>query len=181
MLHGDAAAAHDFHTGRAGSFEALFAAAARARSAGRTVLVTTPLTRSTYRVVGTLPLLLRARGVSAWRMHVVELGPGAPKTLAPRLALALPFALHALASAQRLELPAFVSGAPLCLLGPYASLRIETRARAYGAACTACPARSACPGLDRAYLDAFGEGELRPAKAASPAPAAHPLAGLFSR
>ncbi len=36
-------------------------------------------------------------------------------------------------------------------------------------------------GVDRAYLDAFGEGELRPVKAAPPPPSSHPLAALFAR
>ena len=181
VVHGDAHDAHDFHTGRVGSFDALFSAAAAARADGRSVLATTPLTRSSYRIVGALPLLARARGIAALRLHVPELLAGARVTLVPRLALALPFALHALAAAQRLELPAFVSGAPLCLLGPFASRRIDTPPRAYGAACASCPARTACPGVDQAYLDAFGNGELRPAKAAPLAPSAHPLAALFAR
>lgn len=181
VLHGDGPDAHDFHTGEAGSFDALFSAAAAARATGRTVLVTTPLTRSTYRIVGALPLLVRARGIAALRLHVPELSASARVTLVPRLALALPFALHALAAAQRLELPAFVSGAPSCLLGPFASQRIETPTRAYGAPCASCPARSACPGVDRRYLDAFGDAELHAAKAAPPAPSSHPLAALFAR
>lgn len=181
VLHGDGPDAHDFHTGQAGSFEASFSAAAAARGAGRTVLVTAPLTRSSYRVVGALPLLVRARGLAALRFHVPELSARARVTLVPRLTLALPFALHALAAAQRLDLPAFVSGAPACLLGPFASQRIQTPARAYGAVCASCPARSACPGVDRRYLDAFGEGELRPSKAAPPPPSGHPLAALLAR
>lgn len=181
VLHGDGPDAHDFHTGRPGSFDALFAAAAAARAAGRVVLVTMPVTRSSYRVAGTLPLLLRARGVGALRFHLPELAPGAHPALLPRLALALPFVLHAVRAAQRLELPAFVSGAPLCLLGPFARERIASPPRTYAAPCEGCPARSACPGIDGAYLAHHGAGELRPTPSAPPGPAPDARAAAFAR
>ena len=144
-------------------------------------MATIPLTRSSYRALSALPLLCRARGISALRLHVPALAEAARATLAPRLALSIPFALHAIAVAKRLELPAFISGAPICLLGPYATSRIETKERTYVSACQACPARAACPGLDPAYLRAYGDAEVRATKAVPPAPTTHPTAALFRR
>lgn len=179
VLHGDGPDAHDFHTGRPGSFDALFEAASGAK--GRPVLVTVPLTRSVARVVSAIPLLVRARGAHALRFHVPMLREGTHPTLVPRLALAIPFALHALSTATKLELPAFVSGAPLCLLGPYATARIETPPRAYAAVCEGCPARSSCPGADPRYLATYGERELRALPLAPPPPSSAPLAEQFAR
>ena len=92
----------------------------------------------------------------------------------PRLALALPFALHALDAAAKLGLPAFVRGAPACLLGPFAAAALEAPARSFSEVCGACPCRPSCAGVDAEYLARFGEGELsnRPLVAADPRHAA---------
>jgi hypothetical protein len=88
----------------------------------------------------------------------------------PRLAIALPFANHALRTARAHRLVAWISGAPLCLLGHYAGHALPTPPRAYGAACASCPACAVCPGVDPVYLARFYGDELAP-RDAPPGPA----------
>jgi hypothetical protein len=171
---------HDWHAGRAGAFDAAMAAAAAARAAGLRLVVLTVLTRSNFRVLAPLPRVLWARGASAWCVQVPRWrGKAATRadSVVPRLSLALPFALHALDAAAALGLPAFVRGAPLCLLGPFAARAMvpaEDDARAYGAPCAACPAREgeACSGVDAEYLARFGDRELSPCEPLARSPRA---------
>ena len=163
-LHGGDAAAHDYHTNRPGSFDELLAGIQAARTNALPIVVTTVLTRSNFRVLGDIPPLLAARGVRAWFVSVPVLA-GRAATLrdrvAPRLGLALPFALHALAAAHALRLPGFVVGAPLCLLGPVRRARDRWgRLEPTRRCATACPARPACPGVDAEYLARFEGDEL---------------------
>lgn len=161
-LHGAAAPVHDYHTGEAGSFEAALVRIGQLRDAGRPVAVSTLLSRSTFRVLADVPPLLERRGVEAWRIVVPRAGDGLTfERLMPRLSLALPFALHALSRASRLGVSAWIDGAPLCLLGPYASRALPSEPRGYGEPCGACAARDRCPGVDPVYLDRFGDAELR--------------------
>lgn len=167
-VHGAEAGPHDYHTGVEGSFVETAAGLAAARAQGLTAVVETVLTRSNFRALAELPRWLSSRGVAAW---VVDVPHAAGRALEgfdrviPRLAMATPAALHALAAAQRLGLAAWVRGAPLCLLGPYASRALEAPARAYGEACAACPARPRCPGVDPRYLARFEGDELSAARA----------------
>jgi hypothetical protein len=164
-LHGADAAVHDYHTERPGSFGDLLAAIHAARVNELPVVVTTVLTRSNFRVLGAIPPLLATRGVAAWFVSVPVLaGRGAAlrDRVVPRLGLALPFALHALAGAHALKLPSFLVGAPLCLVGPFSAHAIPGGSRAYAAVCASCPARSACPGVDASYLARFEGDELAP-------------------
>lgn len=185
-LHGPDASSHDHHTGREGSFESLWSGVSAARSAGLRVVATTVLTRSSYRVLSGLPLLLSARGIAAW-LVAVPLARGRAEDdfdrVHPRLALALPFALHAIEVARRMGLPAYLSGAPLCLLGPLARHSIsapeQAGTRAFHERCEACGARDACPGLDPIYLARFGGDELRPREDRPASADAEPLASLF--
>lgn len=164
-LAGASAAAHDHHAGRAGAFADAHAAITAARAAGTTVTVDTPLTRSTYRSLGELPVALVALGVARWRLRVVDAAAIAvdarPRTI-PRLAMALPHALHAAARARGLGLPTVIVDAPSCLLGPYVAHAEHTAARAFAPACAPCALRPGCPGVDAAYLERFGAGELAP-------------------
>jgi hypothetical protein len=165
-IHGAEARVHDWHTAKAGSFDAAVRAMARARGAGLDVVVATVLTRSNFRVLSGLPRLLASRGVAAWCIDApLWRGRAVADRVVPRLALALPFALHALDAATKLGLAAYVRGAPACLVGPFAARSIDARAeeqRAFADACAACPARAACCGVDAAYLARFGPGELAP-------------------
>lgn len=162
---GPDAASHDYHTTRPGSFDRLWDGVAAARQAGLRVVATTVITRSSYRVLSGLPILLHARGVAAWQL-AVPLARGHAQDdfdrVYPRLAMALPFALHAVEAARRLGMPTFIRGAPLCLLGPLAARSIDDEARAFHARCEGCAARASCPGIDPVYLARFDGDELRP-------------------
>jgi len=170
-IHGADARVHDWHAGVAGAFDAALRTLAAARAAGLTVVVATVLTRSLFRVLAPMPRLLAARGASAWCIEVPRwrgrAAAGADRVV-PRLALAMPFALHALDAAAALGLPAFVRGAPSCLLGPFAARALDDAAdepRAFGAACGSCPSRPSCAGVDPEYLARFGDAELAPCPA----------------
>jgi pyruvate-formate lyase-activating enzyme len=180
-LHGARAEAHDHHTQHPGSFDHAVAAMTFARSAGLTTVVTTVVTRSNQAVLSELPPRLASLGVAAWHV-TVPIARGRAEddaaSIMPRLALALPYALHALARAERAGIAVFVSGAPLCLLGPFATRSLATTPRAHHGVCQGCPARTDCPGVDPLYLARFGGDELRARPAPERGPASH-LARLF--
>jgi hypothetical protein len=184
-LHGAEARVHDWHAGRAGAFDAAMRAMAGACAAGLDVAVTTVVTRSSFRVLAPMPRLLISRGACAWCLQVPRWrGRAAAHTgsVVPRLALALPFAMHALDAAQVLGLPAFARGAPLCLLGPFAARAIDPGdddTRAFGGACGACPSRARCSGVDAEYLARFGEDEIAPCAPVERALGAEALRAMF--
>lgn len=168
-LHGLGSVVHDHHTGVEGSFADAVAALGAARHAGLTAVVTTVLTRSNSRALGALAAWIAAQNLAAWTLAV-------PRTAGrlvanfdrvfPRLALSLPYALHALATARHKGVTVFLRGAPLCLLGPFAERSLPDAPRAFDPArCDGCPARAACPGVDARYLQRFGGDELSPARA----------------
>jgi hypothetical protein len=168
-IHGPEARVHDWHTGATGSFEAALQTLAAARASGLDVVVVTVLTRSSFRVLAPMPRFLASRGVAAWCTDVPR-WCGRAQTdadrVVPRLALALPFALHAIDAAEALGLPAFVRGVPSCLLGPFASRALpEEKGRAFADTCATCPSQATCTGVDAPYLARFGAGELAPCPA----------------
>jgi pyruvate-formate lyase-activating enzyme len=167
-LHGGTPAVHDHHTGVAGSFLESVAGAGSARGAGVTVVVTTVLTRSNFRSLGEMPAWLVSRGFAAWRLLLPVSAGRATEAfdrVLPRLAMALPSALHALESARKTGLSAWIQGAPLCLLGPYASRALGDEPRAYGEACRGCAVKDVCPGVDAHYLRRFHGDELAASRA----------------
>lgn len=156
---------HDYHTGRAHSFERVLACFAAARAAALEVVVSTVLTRSNFRTLDALAALLVQRGAAAWCISVPVVTGGAEASfdrVVPRLGLAVPFALRALAFARSRGVPSFVAGAPLCLLGPIGADAIGEERRAYAPVCEGCRARDVCPGVDAAYLERFDGDELAP-------------------
>ncbi len=162
-LAGPDADAHDYHAGRAGSFAVAVARLHQARAEGATIEVDTPLTRSSYRVLAAMPVVLAAHGVTRWRLRVLiehEVEPSAILRTIPRLAMALPHALHAATRARALAIAPRLVDAPHCLLGPLAALASTERGRGYAAPCESCRARARCPGVDPGYLTRFGAGEL---------------------
>lgn len=145
-------------------------AMASARSRGQPVHVTSRLTRSSCRSLVTLGDRLAAHGVEGWAITWPRVEPGdeeqAPRVVT-RLGIAVPHALRAVQRAQSRGLAAMLVGVPLCVLGPFAAWRLTPEAEAwsegrYPAACEACPARSACPGVEPWYLERFGGEEVRP-------------------
>jgi hypothetical protein len=181
-IHGPDARVHDWHTGAPGSFDASLRTLATARASGLRAVVVTVLTRSSFRVLAAMPRLLASRGVAAWCIDVPR-WRGRAQTdadrVVPRLALALPFALHALDAAEALGLPAFVRGAPSCLLGPFASRALGDEPRGFADVCAACPSRDTCAGVDAPYLARFGAGELAPCPVVPRAKRHAELAPLF--
>ena len=168
-VHAAAGAAHDFHAG-AGRFVAIAAAIARARAAGVAIAVSSLLTRSSAPVLAGLPAWLQGLGVAAWRIAAIETDTLLPRErvgphdgLVPSLAAALPHALQAMSRAARLGLPAFVSGAPACLLGPFVGASLPGPARAFAAGCAGCPARAGCVGLPADQLGRLGGEAPSPA------------------
>lgn len=159
-LHGPDAACHDHH-----AEPGAFARAIEALRAARGATVTTVLTRSNYRALAAMPALLHAHGAAAWHVVVAQFAEASADqpARAPRLALALPFALHALARAQQLGVAIAIVDAPRCLLGRFAPALTITAPRSFPAPCAACTARAQCGGVDAAYAARFGPGELAPA------------------
>lgn len=170
-LHG-LGAAHDYHAGVAGSFAESTAGLVAARTAGLAVAVTTVLTRSNARSLGELAPWLASRAVAAWCVAVPRVGGalrGGFDALFPRLGIALPHALHALAAAQKDGVAVFLRGAPGCLLGPFAGRVIPDEPGAFdGARCGACAARDRCAGVDPVYLARFAGDELSASRAPKP-------------
>lgn len=180
-IHGAEAAVHDYHVGVPGAFAQLMTGAHQARANGLTVVATTVLTRSNYRVILPLPQLLKARGIAAWVVALPRVaGALSPQEdrVTPRVGLAVPFALAALAEAAKIGLEAWIQGAPACSLGPYVSRLLPDDARSYAPVCESCPSRSFCPGVDPAYLEQFKGDEL--SAKAMPAPTKPtPITRLF--
>jgi hypothetical protein len=181
-LHGAEASVHDYHTGRPGSFTILLAALGAARDAGLDLVATTVVTRSSFRSLSALPALLKRNGISAWSVllaHAAGRTEAAFDRIMPRLGLAMPFVLHAVSDARERGLPAWVQGAPLCLLGSLSHFSLPEATRAYGEACAGCEARPLCPGVDAAYLRRFGGDELRSRAAPSEPTTEHALTRMF--
>jgi hypothetical protein len=171
-IQGARAAVHDWHTGVDGGFAATTAAIALLRARGVTVAASTVLTRSGFRVLAELPPLLASLDIAAWMIVVPRVGGRAAESfdrVVPRLALALPFALHALDRAQRQGIAVGLDGAPACLLGPWASEQ-HGAARMHPAVCDGCAARPRCAGLDEIYASRGGDAELRPRAAVERGP-----------
>jgi len=176
-LHGPTAACHDYHLKSAGAFVATRVGLDAARAAGLAVAISTAITRSSFRALHELGALLGQLGVSAWQLVIptgLEPSSEAFVRLVPRFALAVPHALHAIEQARGRGIGARLRAAPLCRLGPYATVALPGRTLRFGRACQACLARAQCPGVDRGYLETYGEDELG-ALAKAPAPPA-PLA-----
>lgn len=166
-IHAATAAGHDYHSNRAGSFAAAIDLLERARRRGLTCVVASVITRSNFRELARMPALLKRHGVAGWLLEWVRPFGRAGESFArvvPRLGMALPWALAALEQARRIDLSAWIRGAPLCTLGPFAGQAILVSGH-HPPLCTDCPARSRCSGIDVRYLEHFGVGELDPRRA----------------
>ncbi|MBL4683648.1 MAG: radical SAM protein [Nannocystaceae bacterium] len=164
-IHGARPEVHDYHTSATGSLTATLDGlrALRQRGPEITVVASTVVTRSNFRVLAELPARLRAWGVTAWSLRWPQTTGGAEAAfdrIVPRLGLAAPFVLHAAAVARREGLAVVIAGLPSCVLGPMAELAQTTRRRSHGEVCNGCPSYDGCPGVDAHYLRRFGPGEL---------------------
>lgn len=165
-LHGPHAELHD-HVAGEGSHAATLTALDHARAAGLTVVVSSALTRSTARSLGALPSWLTEHGVAGWLVEVPRVGAHRGRhfdATYPRLALAVPHALHAIEQSRRMGLLAWVRGVPWCLLGPYVQRALPEVPRTYDVRCEGCVARPRCSGVDAAYLTRFAGDELSAAR-----------------
>lgn len=181
-LLGGEASVHDYHTGVEGSFRALVMGLGVARARGLLAVASTVVTRSNYRVLNAIVPLLVSRGVSAWQVTaplIAGRAVAAMDRVVPRLALSVPYALHALEAAQKQGVRTFVGGVPSCLLGPFAARAVPGASRAFAPQCDGCPARAGCSGVDATYLARFGADELKPVAALAPG-ALDGLALLFT-
>jgi hypothetical protein len=177
-IHGASSESHDYHTGRPGSLAACLRLMARAQRAGVAIVATTIVTRSNFRELPKLPPALKRRGVAGWLIEPVRpFGRAADHfaRVVPRFGMSLPWALLGLEQARRNDLSAWIRGAPLCALGPFAASALPDDARvatqdSLPDACKACPERSRCGGVDPVYVEVFGDKELS-ARAARPAAA----------
>ena len=174
-IHGASPGAHDYHTGRDGSFAACVEVMTRAQRVGITIVATTIVTRSNFRELPKLPPLLKRRGVAGWLIEPVRPFGRAADHFArtvPRFGMSLPWALHGLEQARRNDLSAWIRGAPLCALGPFAASALPEppRSAVVPEPCERCPERSRCGGVDPVYVEVFGHKELTP-RAARPAAA----------
>lgn len=173
-IHGTSPAAHDYHTGRPGSLAACLHVMGRAQRAGLTIVATTVVTRSNFRELPKLPPALKRRGVSGWLIEPVRpFGRAADQfaRVVPRFGMALPWALHGLEHARRNDLSAWIRGAPLCALGPFAASALanpRSDEAPLPEPCTQCPERTRCGGVDPIYVEVFGAKELS-ARATRPA------------
>lgn len=173
-IHGASSAAHDYHTGRPGSLVACLELMSRAQRAGLTIVATTVVTRSNFRELPKLPPALKRRGVAGWLIEPVRpFGRAADHfaRVVGRFGMGLPWALHGLEQARRNDLSAWIRGAPLCALGPFAASALANtpRCAALPEPCTSCPERTRCGGVDPVYVEVFGSKELiaRPARPAA--------------
>lgn len=167
-LHGARPEVHEWVAGAPGSFAQTLAAWTAARGVGVESIAWTRLTRSNARVLGELPSLLKARGVTRWAIRVPRCEGDDWTATVPRFGLAIPSALAAAERARRLGIDARIEGAPRCVLGRFADRALPSAPRAYAPVCDGCPSRARCPGVDPRYLERFGARELRPAPVAAP-------------
>lgn len=169
-IHGATAAAHDYHTDRPGSFERAIAAAEGLRQARVPFVVSTVVTRSSYRGLDALAVRLARMGAAAWALWwpvIAGRAADAFDRTIPRLGLATPSVLHAVATAMRRDLAVALAGFPACALGPFAALALPVQPLQFPPVCTTCDCRAACVGIAPAYLQRHGESELHPRAAVS--------------
>lgn len=169
-LAGPKSAVHDYHVRVDGAFKQTGRGIAAARAAGLGVSVTSVLTRSSYRHLEETVRLLARLGVDAIHLAAPR-GEGEARAgfdrVVPPLSLAMPHLEAAAAAARSLGVPLLLGGLPLCVLPERLRPALiehhvegAGEGRVFGAACERCALRPACPGLDAAYAERFGEGEL---------------------
>ncbi len=180
-IHGAEPALHDHHAGVAGALDQALAALTASRAEGLQTAVTTVVTRSNYRHLAAL--VPRLAGAQAWTLQAAQAFGAAADAfdrLVPRLALSMPFVLHALDLAEKRGLVTFLAGVPACLVGPFASRLLPEPGRSFAPVCARCPARAACPGVDPLYLRRYAGDELKPREPFTLEPGHEPLARLFT-
>jgi hypothetical protein len=175
-LHGPRPEIHDYHTCVPGSWSQTIRGIATATKAGIAVGVTAVVTRSSYRHLAELAMVVGRLRVAA--LHVALAVPRGNAAALFRRVVARIEAVepHLSATArvcERYDLGLVVSGMPSCRTVGTAAILLEHHQpalapapRSFGPACAACGLRSTCSGLDPEYARAFGFAELEPQRLA---------------
>lgn len=167
-LHGATAAIHDHVAAAPGDYDRVIALLRASDAAD----VVSGVTRANVRNLAALARWLVEPGVRekvrSWTLRWP--GPGRPGLSPSRLGMVAPRVLHAANLARQAGLNAQTSGLPACVLGPHAEFAgvapPQPDGKTYGEACDGCRARTSCPGVPPAYLDAFAADlELRAIRA----------------
>ena len=188
-IHGDTAELHDVMMGRKGAFDAFVRGMEHVRELapkyGVELGSTTVVTARNARRLPEIADFLLDQGLRALRFkHCFEGGEGADADLVARYAELMGPVREAIRRVRARRAGLQVTHFPLCLLGDEAvfaadfndenilsinrdgSVLIEGRAsthrRESTSRCDACALAPACTRLDKRYIDAFGEDELRP-------------------
>ncbi|MEK6607420.1 MAG: radical SAM protein [Myxococcota bacterium] len=179
LLLGPDAAIHDFHTRAPGSFKQTVAGIRNAVAEGIAVEVRTILTKSNYRHLGDLAAVAADLGARRLRLAFPS-GVDAKlfRTLVPRLGKLASYVTAAVELGRKLGLPVETEGLPLCHAVAPVAAGAELFAKGdpppdgwavKGPPCAACALASRCPGLEAAYAQTYGFGELVPLPPPSPA------------
>lgn len=182
-IHGDTAAAHDFHTGVKGSFAQAMRGIVNLRKLAARVWVTTVVTRSNFRAAPALAERTAALGVARHKWSFpVPAGSLAHHftTVMPRYSLAVPYIVMAAEIGRRAGVAVVIKGAPRCVFP--ASLRpfvdpagarplpalgaesLPVPPRGLGKPCETCAERAACPGPFVEYSKEYGWTEFLPVR-----------------
>lgn len=143
-LGGPTEIAHAFTLPQAPTLAAILAAARAARAHGLSVIVETPLTRSTSPSLVDVARLASALPASAFAIRL----PVALAAPYPSLPLAVTHARAALDHARRAGVFPLLVDAPRCLAGAFAPVTVRETERSSVPACLVCAARASCAGVD---------------------------------
>lgn len=190
-IHGDTAELHDAMMDRRGAFEAFVKGMEHVRALapkyGVELGSTTVVTARNARRLPEIAEFLLGQGLRALRFkHCFEGGDGSDDALVARYAELMGPVREAVRRVRARRGSVQVTHFPLCLLGDEAvfatdfaeesvlsinrngAVLIEGRASTYrresASRCDTCALAPACTRLDRRYIEAFGEDELRPVR-----------------
>lgn len=129
-LHGHDAASHDALTRAPGSFEQTVSGIRNAVQSGVDVVTNTVVVRPNLRHLSAIVGLLAHLGVRRAQLamvHPVGEAARASEEMVPRLEVAAPAVVDAIAAGRRLNLEVVVEAMPLCFLREYADAAVESR------------------------------------------------------
>lgn len=193
-IHAHTPAAHDFLTGRSGSFAQTAGGISNLVSIGATVATNTVITKSTYRNlpdIARLIVLLGARQMQFAYPHLDGRAAVNAARIAPPMTLVIPYLLRALETAEHAGRVALTEGFPLCMLPGREGLALETlhkkikvidegggiddfdghratKLKAKGPHCPPCRHFAMCEGPWDDYPKLYGWREFIPVKSPPP-------------
>lgn len=165
-LHGAVPAVHDYHTRVPGSFLHTVKGLSNATGLPVEPGVTTVVTRSNFRHLGSVVALLARLGVRHWHASATRGFGGAAAgfdRLVPRFAMVRAHLEGALERCRRAGIHSLLSGVPPCVVtapGALFAAPSDPQRLGFTEVCDGCALRARCSGVDRIYLERFGAGEL---------------------